>query len=55
VAADAQAANSLGFTGTPSFQLGKTGGAPQKFDAGTDSEAAPYEARSKSWRKASRQ
>jgi len=44
VAADAQAANSLGFTGTPSFQLGKTGGAPQKFDAGTDSEAAPYEA-----------
>jgi protein-disulfide isomerase len=44
VTADAQAANSLGFTGTPSFQLGKTGQTPQKFEPGTFSEAAPYEA-----------
>jgi protein-disulfide isomerase len=44
VAADAQAANSVGLTGTPSFQLGKTGQPPQKFEPGTFSEAAPYEA-----------
>jgi protein-disulfide isomerase len=44
VAADEQAANSLGFNGTPSFQLGKTGQTPQKFQPGTFSEAAPYEA-----------
>jgi len=42
VASDAQAANALGFNGTPSFELGKTGGTLQKFEAGTFSEAAPY-------------
>jgi protein-disulfide isomerase len=44
IATDAQTANSLGFTGTPSFQLGKSGETPQKFEPGTFSEAAPYEA-----------
>jgi protein-disulfide isomerase len=44
IAADAQAANSLGFNGTPSFQLGKSGETPQKFEPGTFAEAAPYEA-----------
>jgi protein-disulfide isomerase len=32
VTTDAQAANSAGFTGTPSFQVGKTGGALQKLE-----------------------
>jgi protein-disulfide isomerase len=40
---DAQAANQAGFTGTPSFELGKSGGALQKLEAGTFTEAAPYE------------
>jgi protein-disulfide isomerase len=44
VAADAQAANQAGFTGTPSFEIGKTGGPLQKLEAGTFTEAAPYEA-----------
>jgi protein-disulfide isomerase len=44
VAADAQAANQAGFTGTPSFELGKTGGTLEKFEPGTFTEAAPYEA-----------
>jgi protein-disulfide isomerase len=44
VTADAQAAGSLGFTGTPSFELGKTGQTAAKFEPGTFSEAAPYEA-----------
>jgi protein-disulfide isomerase len=32
VTTDAQAANSAGFTGTPSFLIGKTGGPTQKFE-----------------------
>ncbi|HZL47754.1 MAG TPA: thioredoxin domain-containing protein [Solirubrobacteraceae bacterium] len=44
VTADAQAANQAGFTGTPSFELGKSGGTLQKLEAGTFTEAAPYEA-----------
>ncbi len=44
VDADAQAANQAGFTGTPSFELGKTGGTLEKFEPGTFSEAGPYEA-----------
>ncbi len=44
IASDAQAANNEGFTGTPSFQLGKTGATLPKFEPGTYSEAAPYEA-----------
>ena len=44
VTADAQTANSEGFTGTPSFLLGKTGSTLQKFEPGTFSEPAPYTA-----------
>jgi protein-disulfide isomerase len=44
VAADAQAANQAGFTGTPSFELGKTGSTLEKFEPGTFTETAPYEA-----------
>jgi protein-disulfide isomerase len=32
IAADAQAANNAGFTGTPSFLIGKTGGKMDKFE-----------------------
>jgi protein-disulfide isomerase len=32
IATDAQAANNAGFTGTPSFLIGKTGGTPSKFE-----------------------
>jgi protein-disulfide isomerase len=41
---DAQAANQAGFTGTPSFELGKTGGTLEKFEPGSFTEAGPYEA-----------
>jgi protein-disulfide isomerase len=44
VTSDAQAANQAGFTGTPSFEIGKSGGTLQKLEAGTFTEAAPYEA-----------
>jgi protein-disulfide isomerase len=43
VESDAQAANQEGFTGTPSFMLGKTGGTLEKFEPGTFTEAGPYE------------
>jgi protein-disulfide isomerase len=43
VATDAQAANQAGFTGTPSFEIGKSGGKLQKLEAGSFTEAAPYE------------
>jgi protein-disulfide isomerase len=33
VASDTQAANTVGFTGTPSFQFGKTAGTLQKFES----------------------
>ncbi len=40
---DEQAASSNGFTGTPSFLIGKTGSTPQKLEAGNNiGEAAPY-------------
>ncbi len=32
IAADAQAANNAGFTGTPSFLIGKSGGALKKYE-----------------------
>jgi protein-disulfide isomerase len=44
ITTDAQAANSAGFTGTPSFLLGKTGGRLQSFRQATDAKAAPYDA-----------
>jgi protein-disulfide isomerase len=43
--ADEQAASQEGFTGTPSFQLGKTSETQlPKFEPGTYEETAPYEA-----------
>jgi protein-disulfide isomerase len=42
---DAEAANQEGFSGTPSFQLGKTNEeSPPKFEPETYTETAPYEA-----------
>jgi protein-disulfide isomerase len=41
---DAQAANQAGFTGTPSFLLGKTGGPFSEMKAESFTETAPYEA-----------
>jgi protein-disulfide isomerase len=43
VESDAQAANQAGFTGTPSFEIGKSGGPLQKLEAGSFTEASPYE------------
>jgi protein-disulfide isomerase len=43
VTADTEAASNAGFTGTPSFQLGKTG-EEKTFEPGTYTEAAPYNA-----------
>jgi protein-disulfide isomerase len=42
VSSDAQAASNAGFTGTPSFNLNKTGGPVQKFEPGTYTEVVPY-------------
>ncbi|HXQ00482.1 MAG TPA: thioredoxin domain-containing protein [Solirubrobacteraceae bacterium] len=44
VISDAQAANQNGFTGTPSFLIGKSGGTLQKFEAPGLTEAGPFEA-----------
>jgi len=44
ITSDAQTANAQGFTGTPSFLLGKTGTTLQKFEPGTYSEDQPYTA-----------
>ena len=44
VEADKQTANNEGFTGTPSFLIGKTGGTLQRFKPGEFTEAGPYEA-----------
>lgn len=44
VAADAQAANNAGFTGTPSFLIGKTGGQPQRFEYTSLSNPSSFEA-----------
>jgi protein-disulfide isomerase len=41
---DTEAANNAGFTSTPSFQLGKTGGTLHSFDPRTFSDPAPYNA-----------
>jgi protein-disulfide isomerase len=41
---DQQAANNAGFTGTPSFKLGKTGGTLASFQPSTFSDPAPYNA-----------
>jgi protein-disulfide isomerase len=41
---DAQAAGNAGFTGTPSFLLGRTGGTLQSFRQRTNTDPAPYNA-----------
>jgi len=44
VTADTEAANNAGFTSTPSFQMGKTGGDLHPFEPGTYTEPGPYNA-----------
>jgi protein-disulfide isomerase len=43
VLADAQAANQNGFTGTPSFMIGKTGGTLQKLENPSLTDASSFE------------
>jgi protein-disulfide isomerase len=43
VSQDAQAANLQGFTGTPSFLIGKTGGTLSKFEPSSLTEASAFE------------
>jgi protein-disulfide isomerase len=42
VASDAQAATNVGFTGTPSFLVGKTGGAMQKLEYASLTDATSF-------------
>jgi protein-disulfide isomerase len=44
VEGDSQAANNAGFTGTPSFRLGKSGTTLQKFEPSSFGEPGPYDA-----------
>ncbi|HEY2571055.1 MAG TPA: thioredoxin domain-containing protein [Solirubrobacteraceae bacterium] len=44
ITTDAQAANNAGFTGTPSFQIGKTGGALQKLEYSSLTDPSGFEA-----------
>ena len=44
ITTDAQTANANGFTGTPSFLIGKTGGKLEKFEPSTYTETGPYNA-----------
>ena len=41
---DTEAANNAGFTSTPAFQLGKSGGTLHTFEPGTFTDPAPYNA-----------
>jgi protein-disulfide isomerase len=43
VTSDGQTANSLGFTGTPSFTIGKTGGAQQKLEPSSYTDPTSFE------------
>jgi protein-disulfide isomerase len=43
ITSDAQAANNAGFTGTPSFQIGKTGGQLQKLEYSSLTDPAGFE------------
>jgi protein-disulfide isomerase len=43
VASDGQAANTLGFTGTPSFTIGKTGGTQQKLEPSSYTDPSSFE------------
>jgi len=42
ITSDAQAANNAGFTGTPSFLLGKSGGTMSKFEAASLKDPASF-------------
>jgi protein-disulfide isomerase len=42
ITTDAQAANNAGFTGTPAFQVGRTGGALKKLEYESLTDAAPF-------------
>jgi protein-disulfide isomerase len=42
IATDKQAANNAGFTGTPSFLIGKTGGTPSKLEYGSLTEPTSF-------------
>jgi protein-disulfide isomerase len=44
VTGDAQSASNAGFTGTPSFQVGKTGGTPQKLEYTSLSNPSSFDA-----------
>jgi protein-disulfide isomerase len=44
VATDKQAANNAGFTGTPSFLIGKTGGTPSKLEYSSLTEPTSFDA-----------
>jgi protein-disulfide isomerase len=43
VTTDAQAANNAGFTGTPSFLIGKTGGKLSKYEPSSLTEPGPFD------------
>jgi protein-disulfide isomerase len=43
ITSDAQAANNAGFTGTPSFQIGKTGGPVQKLEYSSLTDPSAFE------------
>jgi protein-disulfide isomerase len=43
ITSDAQAANNAGFTGTPSFQIGKTGGPVQKLEYSSLTDPSSFE------------
>ncbi|MHB8233644.1 MAG: DsbA family protein [Solirubrobacteraceae bacterium] len=43
ITSDAQAANNAGFTGTPSFQIGKTGGPVQKLEYSSLTDPSGFE------------
>ncbi len=43
ITSDAQAANTAGFTGTPSFQIGKTGGPVQKLEYSSLTDPSGFE------------
>ena len=44
ITSDAQAANNAGFNGTPSFLIGKTGGAMQKLEAASLTDPSAFNA-----------
>src|SRR2546427_9307786 len=51
ITTDAQAANNNGFTGTPSFLIGKTGGQLHRFEAASLTDPSSFAAAIEKWRK----